>query len=1098
MAAVVVPAVVSGALAAAGPGFTIAGIAFSGWSAFAVVAGANLVMGLAMGALGGKPKMPDRPSFQAQTRDRTQVARTTSDARSVIFGEARVAGPLVCFESSGSDNKYLHVAVPHAAHPCAEIVGWFANDEPVGSLDGSGIPADGRFKGKIRLTGHLGSFDQAADSAMVSEVSGWTSADKGGGVTYTAARLEWDSDTWPNGFSNLEAQVRGLFVFDPRDTPIVIVGATAADPAVFSTDGAHGLSVGDYVWIGDCDGTRVPTGSDERTAVEKMHQVATVPDSTHFTLTDQDGIALALSAAATTGTASRMEWSDNWALCVASYMALRDVWDTPDAEIDMDQLAAAANICDEQVSLADDGKTFTATASSDSLTLGEACRWRTGDGVMLSSTGALPVGLSAGTTYYVRRLDTTTIKLATTLENARRGVFVDISDSGSGTHTVTRKSQPRYTCNGVATLDTGPLDTLEAMMTAASGVVVYSEEGKFQIFPGAATASTGTIDESALGTGDIEVIPMLDGGDIFNSARGTFIDPDRYWTMQDIVPWSSAAYVAEDNGQRIYRDFEMQFTHDPVAAQRLLKIAVERARQGMVANLTLKPLKFGTAVWDVESVSLDHFGWAAKEFRVMSLKERADLSLQIGLKEEAAAVWEWNAGDETIEDLAPNTNLPSVLTVQPPTGLSLESGTAALVIKGDGTVVSRIKASFASPADIFVTQGGHVQARWKPSASSVWVYGAMAPGAVTELFAEPVEDGTSYDMEVRAINSAGVKSDRDSDDPWQASVAGHIVSGKAEAPSNVSALSAQQNGNVVTFRWPAITDLDRNGYELRYMAAPFVWDDALVLTRETKGTLISNAGLPPGSWVVGVKAVDTSGNYSASAATTTITVSNGNAVIAERMAHPRWVGTLSGFIRHDVSGTLIPDSGTLAADMSDSQLWDRMVHDPVADPYFEAPGIDIGQDASVRLWGIPTANLGPGEGGVSDPILAVAAKPDGGSYGDFQDWSAGTVYGRYFKVRVRLDTATGVAAITGFSATVDAEARQQRFDAQAISAGGTALVFSPPFLTVPGIEITARQESGAARIGVYSGLSASGVTIHLHDTADADVGGTATIVATGP
>lgn len=1098
MPAVVVPAVVSGALAAAGPAFTIAGIQFAGWSAFAVVAGANLVMGLAMGALGGKPKKPDMPSFQAQSRDRTQVARTTSDARSVIFGECRVAGPLVCFESSGSDNKYLHVAVPHAAHPCAEIVGWFANDEPVGSLDGSGIASSGRFSGKIRLIGHLGAFDQSADSGMVSEVSGWTSADKGGGVTYTAARLEWDSDTWPNGFSNLEAQVRGLLVFDPRDTPIVIVGATAADPAVFATDGAHGLSVGDYVWISDCDGVRVPTASDERTVVEKMHQIATVPDSTHFTLTDQDGIALALSAPATTGAATKMEWSDNWALCVAAYMALRDVWDTPDAEIDMDQLAAAANICDEQVALADEGKSFTANASDDRLTLGEACRWRTGDGVMLSSTDTVPGGLAAGVTYYIRRLDASTVKLATTLENARRGVFVDISGVGSGTHTITRKSQPRYTCNGVATLDTGPLDTLEAMMTAAAGVVVYSDEGKFQIFPGSAATSTGTIDESALGSGDIEVIPMLDGGDIFNGARGTFIDPDRYWTVQDLVPWSNASYVAEDNGQRIYRDFELEFTHDPVAGQRLLKIAVERARQGIVANLTLKPLKFGTAVWDVESVSLDHFGWASKEFRVMSLKERADLSLQIGLKEEAAAVWEWNAGDETIEDLAPNTNLPSVLTVQPPTGLSLESGTAALVIKGDGTVVSRIKASFTSPADIFVTQGGHVQARWKPSAGSGWTYGARAPGTVTEIFAEPVEDGTAYDLEVRAINSAGVKSDRDSDDPWQASVLNHVVVGKTEAPTTVSALSAQQNGNVVTFRWQAITDLDRNGYELRYMAAPFVWDDALVLTRETKGTLISNAGLPPGTWTVGVKAVDTSGNYSAAAATTAITVTNGHAVIAERTAHPRWVGALSGLIRHDVSGTLIPDSGTLAADMTDSQLWDRMVHDPVADPYFELTEIDIGQDASVRIWGVPTANLGPGESGVSDPILAVAEKPDGGSYGDFQDWSAGTASGRYFKARVRLDTATGVAAISGFSVTVDAESRQQRFDAQTISPGGTAIVFSPPFLSVPGIEITAKQESGSARIGVYSGLSATGVTIHLHNTADSDVGGTATIVATGP
>ncbi len=58
--------------------------------------------------------------------------------------------------------------------------------------------------------------------------------------------------------------------------------------------------------------------------------------------------------------------------------------------------------------------------------------YRTGRSVMLSSSETLPDGLSADTTYYAIRISDNEIQLASSLANARAGVAVDFTTTGSG------------------------------------------------------------------------------------------------------------------------------------------------------------------------------------------------------------------------------------------------------------------------------------------------------------------------------------------------------------------------------------------------------------------------------------------------------------------------------------------------------------------------------------------------------------------------------------------------------------------------------------------------------------------------------------------
>lgn len=84
------------------------------------------------------------------------------------------------------------------------------------------------------------------------------------------------------------------------------------------------------------------------------------------------------------------------------------------------------------------GQTFTA-ATTDICTAA-AHGYLTGDQVQVSSATTLPAGLSAATYYYVIKLTDNTFKLASSLANALAGTAVDITDTGTGVHTITLKT----------------------------------------------------------------------------------------------------------------------------------------------------------------------------------------------------------------------------------------------------------------------------------------------------------------------------------------------------------------------------------------------------------------------------------------------------------------------------------------------------------------------------------------------------------------------------------------------------------------------------------------------------------------------------------
>ena len=164
--------------------------------------------------------------------------------------------------------------------------------------------------------------------------------------------------------------------------------------------------------------------------------------------------------------------------------------------------------------------------------------------------------------------------------------------------------------------------------------------------------------------------------------------------------------------------------------------------------------------------------------------------------------------------------------------------------------------------------------------------------------------GDTYDLQLRALSISGLAS------AWSVEQS-ELIIGENTPPQDVTGFHLYQNGNSVIIRWDQVAAPDLAGYEIRIMnqSQSFDWDRASVLTKVTRGTQITTATIAPGTWWVGIAAVDTSGNYSVDPSTASIKVQNGYNVIQTQDESPSWSGLKAGWA---ISGTdLVLDESTL-------------------------------------------------------------------------------------------------------------------------------------------------------------------------------------------
>src|SRR3990167_327585 len=92
---------------------------------------------------------------------------------------------------------------------------------------------------------------------------------------------------------------------------------------------------------------------------------------------------------------------------------------------------------DRSITSVGTSSTFTVVAGTDiGTTTGDNLLLDTGTEVTFTTTTTLPAGLATSTTYFLIFQTSTTFQVASTLANAIAGTEIDITDTGTGTHTM--------------------------------------------------------------------------------------------------------------------------------------------------------------------------------------------------------------------------------------------------------------------------------------------------------------------------------------------------------------------------------------------------------------------------------------------------------------------------------------------------------------------------------------------------------------------------------------------------------------------------------------------------------------------------------------
>tara|TARA_R110000824_G_scaffold82503_3_gene206809 strand:+ start:10784 stop:13894 length:3111 start_codon:yes stop_codon:yes gene_type:complete len=974
---------------------------------------------------------PEAPDFTSESTDRTQVIRSAVAARRFIYGEMVSSGPLV-FAASTEENKYLHLVIPLAGHECEAIKSVFLSDQEVteAMVDGSGNVTSGRYSGKLRIKKHLGASDQAADTDLVSEVDNWTTEHRLRSVTYIYIRLEFDRDIYPTGIPKIKAVVRGKKIYDTRDSqtrwtrnPALIIrdyllssdGIGCSSDEVDDTTVTAAANIADeYVTVTALADTFILGQDSTVFSAEQINvevdevdeQIVTdtiILENDTFSYQTGDAVELSTTGGLPTGVSTSTTYYIIRESSTRHKLATSAVNATAGTAIDLTSVGTGAH------TIVKIGVRFFNRSDSKK-------QFELGDRVQLTTTGSLPSGVSTSTNYYVVPVTPTgaDFYLATSLANAYAATTISISVTGSGTHTVTKNAQLRYLADGSRKLDAKPIDVMEHLLSSLAGHVIYTA-GKYNVFAGAATAYSASFDEDIL-TGSIAVQPKFSRRQLFNQVRGTHTSPYTFWQDSDFPRVTNATYITED-GETITRDIALPWTTQVTRAQRLAKIALEESRQSIVVRMPCNLAVLDVSVHDVIRLTNTKFGWTNKEFRVQQMQITLT-GVEMTLQEYASTVWDWNSGEETEIDAAPDTNLPSAYSVTAPAGLVVTE--ELYTTRNSAGVKTRAIFSWATSGNADVIA---YEVRFKEASAAAYkTVGTMGEGTTEISDLKP----TTYNFEVRAINALGVRSGF--------TQLTKEITGLLAPPAALTNLSAQSNGGMVLLSWTQSPDLDvRQGGKIRFRHAPAQTGETWATSQEIGFAIpgaASEVTLPLKAGTYFARPYDSSGVTAASA---TSVAHDGSSILAYTTSGTASEHTAFAGVKSDVfvdSNLLSLGGEDLLDTMPDFDLIkDFDAAGGVADTgtYTFANAISFGAVTRCRL----VSNVKSAISNIRDTIDARTASVDDWDDIDNADTSADLDCQLYFR-STQDDPASGGATWTGYTKFQATESKARGFQFQAI------------------------------------------------------------------
>lgn len=602
-------------------------------------------------------------------------------------------------------------------------------------------------------------------------------------------------------------------------------------------------------------------------------------------------------------------------------------------------------------------------------------------------------GLSNGTLYYVIKVDSNTIKLATNYANCVAGTAISLTSvTGSTTQkfnfttfsdnpvlcirdylkdtiyglqvedveindtnfiasantcdetvTVTNPSgtEKRFTCNGSFQLTQTPKVIIENLLTTLGGFLIYSN-GEFKVIPSAYLSPTVTLNESNLRSG-ISINSRVSKKELFNAVKGLYSEPANDYQPQNYPILTNSSFEAEDNNERIYAEFDYPFTNSSRMCQRLSKIQLLKVRQQISFSASFDMGAFDLDVGDTVNITNARMGFTNKTFQVLEWGfsiDGNDGSLQItaNFKEIASAVYDFSTGDYSTVSSGKATNLPKSTSVSPPTAITL---TDELVAYNDGTVIVKLVIELTEATDNF-TELYEIEIKQDTDAdgtplSPADTFKEIGRGSRTKYEFLNVIDKATYSVRARGVNIYGVNS--------STITASRTIIGQIAPPSDVENFACNIVGKEAHLSFDPVPDLDLSHYRINYspLTSGAEWQNSIVLVKKLSrpGTSIV---VPAKTGTYLIKAVDKLGNVSinASQVVTQITTIGDFTDLLTQNENPNFTGTTD-----DTVISFLED-GSKAIVLKGNQLFDDVSgnFDSITQTLF-----DGGENATVKSSG---------------------------------------------------------------------------------------------------------------------------------------------------
>ncbi len=402
-----------------------------------------------------------------------------------------------------------------------------------------------------------------------------------------------------------------------------------------------------------------------------------------------------------------------------------------------------------------------------------------------------------------------------------------------------------FECNAVLNSDDSSSDfeDVQKLQLGMRGFIPYMQ-GKYSLIIDKARDSVFDFSQDHI-LGGIKILGETKENK-FNRAVLTFPNPEANWQSDNAI-WPNAdsaeeaAYLAED-GEVLELAVELETTTNYYAARDLARILVLRSRNALRCSLNVTSEGFQVISSDIVTVSHPTPGWNQKPFQVEQIALNNDGTCSLQLLEYDPTIYAYESSPE--QSTYPDTNLPDVFSVPPPTALTATPDT---VTQADGSITAVIAITWTAPDDAFVISYDLTVTDSGGNAQTFPVVGTRY-----EFNANP---GATYGISVQSVNNLGVKSQA-------VAVTGVQAIADTTAPGLPINIAKSGNFERIDLSWTNPTDSDFSHVSIK-RSLTTVESQAVVIDQTPSNTYTDGPFESPATYFYWLASVDRTGNYSA-------------------------------------------------------------------------------------------------------------------------------------------------------------------------------------------------------------------------------------------